>query len=830
MESAGYISAETVSWLSPRETYGELRPMDAKACPGPVRDDLERVLGDRETIDGMYLLEMAALEMENGGAEGIHGILEASMDGCMDADGAAAVREMGYDAFITGYCLAHASRLEGAAWPGSMKDAAMRAAAKFRRLYRSHIGMVPTKRKRAWSNRRALALAFAAAGRDGGGAEGQGTGHAITKEVWKALWKRLDAGSRKSVQAVIAREVAGDGALRKLTRNVGTGKFLIECLFDSRMALKRLPGVGDATVDAIEDVRRGVIGSLLDQGREPAGSPAAALGNVGREILEGEFSLAVAGLDPESRKALEDRGGDLPWDILAPRGKGPWSATLPKGMRTDGIRRMEALVAGLCRGLLETTLPEGDLRLLGRRAIYGRHVDGTSMAALRSTGSLPMFRVLESAMREMAESDPALGALNSTLPFFKEGKPLEGGGAAAPAGMAGARLEWLARKASRDMCGTGGVYVDSPAYPFTRMLLCPEDWRDALGEIPAKPCVTMEDARELTKRNACGIRDEYAFLALSRLLAPTHAAFGRRASVLPAGGNRYRETYLIRRDLLGTFDFERLLELVGERERAWGSPFSATMRELLLDTFLPAWKGDDVGSEDVVEVAAILFIKELGKCPDIENRYRIEAMRGVGIGEVAYRMLREAGAPMAIGDLLDAVNHVPGAPSRTESSLRGAVGRDSRLCMVRALGQVSLTEWQDVAIGGISDIITEYLERSPLPQPFRKIADHVLSLRDAREESIRSALYNGSQYARTGTATFGLKDRQYPAATRELYAWFDMCEDYTEFHRTHGRRPQAGRPGERRLAEWYRKAKRDFDEGDLERCQETWFINLCKSF
>jgi len=345
--------------------------------------------------------------------------------------------------------------------------------------------------------------------------------------------------------------------------------------------------------------------------------------------------------------------------------------------------------------------------------------------------------------------------------------------------------------------------------------------------------------------------DEFIFFLIGTIAKQSFVPIGKPLLPYPTTSNDdWKNSYLIKRELVDKFDFVRLFELIKEYEDANTEDMELSTREMVVDTFYPAWIDYDSNVvEEVSDVVSNLLIQELGIIPDDQFRFTIRGNKEENVADIIYNILKSNGDPLSCEVLFQTIDNYFPHRYKSPSSIKNIVDRDSRLCMVSGNNQVALIEWEHVKLGSIRNIIVQYLEKFEEPQQAKDIVAYVQKYRDTTDNSIRASMGSGNQFVQFSGGYYGLSWKQYP----EIYyldesdrAFYKHVQELEQFLQVHNHFPFASTNlKEQNLHDWWINIKSytklsKFQKSELKRIDNeyknlarkkkhlTWFDNCRK--
>ena len=290
-----------------------------------------------------------------------------------------------------------------------------------------------------------------------------------------------------------------------------------------------------------------------------------------------------------------------------------------------------------------------------------------------------------------------------------------------------------------------------------------QDWQYVIDSISSHNLIETPMIRELSSKEEQNFTDDFLFFIVSLITRDTLSVVGR--DPIPyrtRHKQKWNNCYLIKKEFTDTFHFDEIFQIIEDYEDSFKEDIVAPVHDMLLDFFFNAWtKFDSDLVEDLTDIVTNLLIQELGLIPDDNFCFTIEGRKEENVADILYELLLTNGNPMSLDELYLNIDAKYPGKYKSPSSIRIIVMRDPRLCSVGVKNLIGLLEWDHIKIGSIRDIIVQYLNNFEEPQHVSQIVKYVQRYRDSSENSIRSSMISGNQFAQFSGGLFGLKDKQY---------------------------------------------------------------------
>jgi len=357
------------------------------------------------------------------------------------------------------------------------------------------------------------------------------------------------------------------------------------------------------------------------------------------------------------------------------------------------------------------------------------------------------------------------------------------------------------------------VFKDKEEFSFAKIINNSNDWKYVIDDFQSYNCIDISMLTDYCAQENHHFTDDFVLFIIGAVMRNDYLAIGK--PLLPYPTKSYDEwdnCYLIKKQLTDKFDLIKLFELIEEYEDSNTEDLVASAREIILDTFLPAWIDYDSNVvEEVSDVVSNLLIQELGIIPDDQFRFTIKGEKEENVADILYDILKSNGDPLSCEELYQSIDSIYPRKYKSPASIKTLVGRDLRLCLVGGNNLVALIEWEHVKLGSIRNIIVQYLEEFDEPQPVKEIVSYVQSHRDTSDNSIRATIGSGDQFVQFSGGYYGLSWKQYPEVfylDESDRAFYKRIQEFEQFLQTHNHFPfPSSNREERELHNWWIQVK-----------------------
>jgi len=488
--------------------------------------------------------------------------------------------------------------------------------------------------------------------------------------------------------------------------------------------------------------------------------------------------------------------------------------------------------------LNERELSEDELMVVEKQAYYEDYFDKFVHDYYLKNGHLPMFYLLEKFFRSVLETNRNFQIYTLRSPIFKnvESKTLEEIGE--ERNLTRERVRQIHMKYRKRLCEVEDEFKDKENFSLAKIIENSNDWRYVIDDFQANNCVDISMLTNYCAQENHHFTDDFVLFVVGAVGKNDFFSIGKPILPYPTRSyNEWNNCYLVKKELTDKFDFMRLFELIEEYEYSNTEDLVASARELIIDTFFPAWIDYDSDIvEDVSDVVSNLLIQELGMIPDDQFRFTIEGQKEENVADIIYDILKSNGDPLSCEELFQSIDDKYPHRYKSPSSIKSFVDRDPRLCLVGGNNLVALIEWEHVKLGSIRNIIVQYLEEFDEPQQAKDIVSYVQKYRDTSDNSIRATMGSGDQFVQFSGGYYGLSWKEYPEVfylDESDRAFYKRIQEFEQFLQTHNHFPFSGsNREEQELHNWWIQVKSylkqsKYQKGEIKRI-ETKYVNLAR--
>lgn len=444
--------------------------------------------------------------------------------------------------------------------------------------------------------------------------------------------------------------------------------------------------------------------------------------------------------------------------------------------------------------LNERELSEDELIILEKQSYYEDYFDKFAHDYLIDNGHLPMFYLLEQFFRRVLETNRNFQIYNLRSPIFKnaESKTLDEIGE--ERNLTRERVRQIHMKYRKRLCEVEDAFKDKEDFSFAKIIDNSNDWEYVIDDLRSCNCIDISMLCDYCAQENHHFTDDFVLFIIGVVVRKDYLAIGKPLLPYPTKAcDEWNNCYLIKKQLTDKFDLMRLFELMEEYEESNTEDLVASAREMILDTFLPAWIDYDSNVvEEVSDVVSNLLIQELGLIPDDQFRFTIKGKKEENVADIIYDILKSNGDPLSCEEVFQSIDSIYPHKYKSPTSIKTVVGRDSRLCLVGGNNLIALIEWEHVKLGSIRNIIVQYLEEFDEPQPIKEIVSYVQNHRDTSDNSIRATIGSGDQFVQFSGGYYGLSWKQYPEVfylDESDRAFYKRIQEFEQFLKSHNHFP-----------------------------------------
>ena len=457
----------------------------------------------------------------------------------------------------------------------------------------------------------------------------------------------------------------------------------------------------------------------------------------------------------------------------------------------------------------EREFSEEEFFLITKQSYYRDYLDEYAHDFYYKNGHLPMFHLLEGFFRSLLTTNRDFQIYNLRTPIFKDEESQTMEDIAEQRQLTRERVRQIYMKVRKYLCEIDDVYKDQNKFSITNFFENKNDWSYVIDDYVSKNYIDIYEFTGYCNQENHHFTDEFMFFLVGTICREQYVPIGKPILPYPTrSSDEWDNCYLIKRELTDKFDFIKLFELIDEYKESNTEVLVASARELIIDTFFSAWIDYDSNIvEEISDVVSNLLIQELGIIPDDQFHFTIEGQKEENVSDIIYDILKSNGDPLTIDELYQSIDRIYPNRYKSSASIKSIIGHDSRLCSVGENNLVALIDWDHVKIGSIRTIIVQFLEQYDEPKLAKDIVSYVQKYRDTTYNSIRSTMASGSQFVQFRGGYFGLSWKQYPEVysfDKNEQAFFDRIQEFDQFLQEYHHFPfYSSNPQETVLHEWW---------------------------
>lgn len=459
--------------------------------------------------------------------------------------------------------------------------------------------------------------------------------------------------------------------------------------------------------------------------------------------------------------------------------------------------------------------------ILEKKGKFGKLLDSFSLDFYKENDHLPMFRIVENALRNLVNTRD-YGILNYNQPFFANEGSIDLDDISEKYNLTRERVRQIISKSKNVLARQNDTFrVVGKTFPS--ILLYKEEWKYFIDIEKGTDCITLTDMAEELEKEQSQLSGEFIMLLISLIMKDTHTVIGLQPLNLKNRG--WKHTYVINKVLASSFDFDKVPDSLEQFSEENYDDVKLSVEDMLLDDPYGLWEDMNFSLKDsICYVLSKIITNELGLVPDFDDRFTIPGKKTHDIGDVVYDILKESGKPVNEQEIFSKVNNMYPYRWKDVVSMHNALSRDVRISRIFQSKEYGLSEWDNVEYGSIRNVIVNYLSQFDEPRSLEDIVAYVLKHRDTNERSIKSSMETGDQFCEVTKGFYGLTGKSY--ANWEKKMWLDACEKYMNFVKKRHKRPSYI-IGETDLYYWFENTKKEFEEGSLAPWQISKYIELC---
>ncbi|MDD4533996.1 MAG: sigma factor-like helix-turn-helix DNA-binding protein [Prevotella sp.] len=559
---------------------------------------------------------------------------------------------------------------------------------------------------------------------------------------------------------------------------IGVREFCINYLFANDLKLLKIRNFGKKSVYDIRGIREEVIEFInnnisnmesssfeaeIKVGDKKPVAPTLKdkLGDAQYSTLQKVLYQRVETLSVRSKNGIINYKGDFIEDFVH-QGMDLKTISLIGRKSEEEITHVVEYIKDMADKMSVRLLTKEDTFIIEKRNLYGDYVDEFSFKYYKEYGHLPMFHILENLIKkDMRLRD--LDMLNSNTPLFEGGLGLSYEEIARNFDISRERVRQICTKCNKQLHSVEPNDVNKEGMNYSKLLSQRIDWEYVLESTMPLNWFDLSFVDTIQQEENCNLSKNFILLVLSILCKDNFEVVG--ADPLPIFTKfkqAWNNTYIVNKTITESFDFYTLKDLIEVKESELTEDITLNAQEMLLDFFFEAWNYFDTDKVEIIsKLLTKILINEFGKIPDDDFKFTLEGKKVVQITDLMYDMLYENGNPMSAEELYDAINNIYPNRYKSPTSIKHLVNQDPRICNVGTDNLISLIAWNHVKLGGVRDIIAQFLAEFGQPQHLSVIVGHVQKYRKTSENSIRTTMGSGDQFIVFAGGYYGLKDKVY---------------------------------------------------------------------
>lgn len=423
------------------------------------------------------------------------------------------------------------------------------------------------------------------------------------------------------------------------------------------------------------------------------------------------------------------------------------------------------LISALSDFLLLITgndIQESELNWLYYSFLYDGLCDDFVKEYYFSTGSLPILHILETYFRSI-QNRRSFAVFNEVFALFENTTPKSMASVAQSYSLSRERVRQICDKEILKIRNILEKKMDEISGEYHYVYRNKKDFDYLKNSLASKTIWTTDNIRVFAEREGLALSPNFILFILSCLFNDTYSLMGLNPLAVKQDYELWKYTYLVNKKYIESFDFEKMLMIVDDYKNNSTESITQSVSELLINLFSEAWHDYNFTLvEDIEQIASLLLVEEKGIVPDVLFNFTIEGQREESVGDVIYKILKDNGKPIEVEKLFNLYNQEYPNRYKNVNSIRHIINEDSRICFLGTESLVALFEWKHVHIGSIRDLIVSFLNEFDEPQHISLIVEHIMSIRNSTENSIRSSMSSGKQFCQFPGGYYGLKDKDYP--------------------------------------------------------------------
>lgn len=469
-----------------------------------------------------------------------------------------------------------------------------------------------------------------------------------------------------------------------------------------------------------------------------------------------------------------------------------------------------------------------DIVILKMKTLLKDYIDEFAISCYQDHGYIPMFHVLDNMTKEIVKSN-RLGIFNDAIPLFEHHSAQTLDEIALTRNYSRERIRQIVAKEQKDFSSihVNDDFVIIPNYP--KPIGKTENWEYTKQALSKNLIWDNYDLRLLFSNEDISLSSDFIQFVISQIFPDSYSLVGN-SSFAYNRHSIWKNSYLISRNLVDAFDFNKMLDIINTFEENSSTDIIMSTQELAIDMFFSAWNVFDYTLvEDLKDVITKLLISEKGIIPELDLSFKIIGKKKEDTSDILYRILFEFGNPMHVDLLFEEFNKLFPNRYKGSYSFTSTITNDPRLCFLGYNKLVTLTEWEHIKTGSIRDLLVQYLQQFDEPQHINTIVEYIQQHRDTSENSLRTTMGSGDQFRIFACGFYGLSGKEYPEkfylseSEQNSLSRFELIE---EFIITNKRFPffPADSKEEEQLSQWWYRINRQKNLHRLIQEKINWII------
>lgn len=555
------------------------------------------------------------------------------------------------------------------------------------------------------------------------------------------------------------------------------------------------------------------------------------IGDLKYSLMEMKLHKMMNGVSVRARNTINNYEGDFLDEFVY---KKSCVMNLNKaGKKTaDEIIQLISELSDFLLFLTGNDIQESELNWLYYSFLYDGLLDDFVKEYYLRTGSLPILHILEKYFRSK-QNERSFAVFNEVFALFENTYPKSMVSVAQIYGLSRERVRQICEKERSKIINILEKKMDETSDESISVYRNKKDLESLKKRLASKTIWTIDNIREFAEIEDLTLSSNFLIYILSCLFNDSYSIMGLNPLAVKQDNELWKYTYLVGKNYIESFDFEKMLMIIDDYKVNSTESITQSVSELLINLFSEAWFDYNYALvEDIEQIVSLLLVEEKGIVPDISFNFTIEGQMEESVCDVFYKILKDNGKPIELEKLFNMYNEEYPNRYKNVNSIRHIINEDSRICFLGTESLVALFEWKHVHIGSIRDLIVSFLNEFDEPQHISLIVEHIMSIRNSTEKSIRSTMSSGKQFCQFPGGYYGLKDKEYP----EFYSLSEFEQNsrkklliFEQFIQDNNRFPLSSSQDieEQSLARWWGKVLRtknrtDFLSNEVKRIEHNY--------